>query len=122
MSRNTKEQYRSKFAASQQKTVYEFFDGTRDRKVDVWRFMLQIQEKIPLEMAAMNSASGKSASDLITAIREVLSIPTWTEESDAGLTDGQVLELFAGIANVANGEKKNTRPAATSQPSTALAS
>ncbi len=109
MSRSTKDQHRQQHAARRKKCVFEFFDGARERKVDVWKILLQLQSRIPIELAQGSAVGGDGIAKLVDTVRELMAVPAWTEESDAGLTDGELLEVFQRLMAVVEVEKKVTK-------------
>lgn len=95
--------------AKSNRFVFEYFDGRRNRKADVWSVLIELQSAMPVELAHASMGTGADISKLIELARKILDVPKWTEENDAGLTDGEMVELIEQFMATVEGEKKSTK-------------
>lgn len=101
------------------KFIFEFHDGTRNRKCDVWKALMKIQAEIPLEVVLSGGSDGAGNAKLIDAFRRAIGVSEWTEENESGMTDGRALQVLQEFIAFVDAEKKSTEPTPTLPPSTA---
>lgn len=100
------------------KFVFKFHDGTRERKVDVWKTMMLIQAEIPLEVVMSGGQDGRGNAKLLEVFRKSIGVAVWSEENEAGMTDGELLEVLNDFMEFVDVEKKSTEPEPTLLPFT----
>lgn len=95
--------------------VFSYFDGEKDRKVDVTRVWITIQKELPPEVIGNSTQmSAENQIKVLDIIRKELHIKPFDEESGEGRTDGEVVEMIDDIMNTVAGLKKNIKSKRTS--------
>jgi len=86
--------------------LFEFHDGTKHRRVDPWKAILSIREKLPLEAVQSLTTKHADIAPLVAACRDALSVPEWDEATGEGLPYAQMAELTAAFLDFVEGKKK----------------
>ncbi len=106
------------FKQRRARSVFKFFDGAKERKVDAWKVFILLRDVIPLQMAQINAASGSDILSLVDHVRKILDVPKWTPDSEGGLNDSEMVGVIQDLMNFVEGQKKSTASDPISQPST----
>lgn len=86
--------------------LFEFHDGTKQRRIDPWKAILAIREKLPLEAVQSFATKHADITPLVTACREALNVPEWDEATGTGLPYAQMAELTAAFLDFVERKKK----------------
>jgi len=110
MTRNTRQEHNDKLR-DRSKFIFEFWDGDKNRRVDGFKLLLQIQDKFAMAFAA-GDANPELMSKFIVELREKLNLKEYSEESDSGLTDGEILNIARDFVSFISDKKKrvSTKP------------
>jgi hypothetical protein len=97
-----------KFKQRRERSVFEFYDGQKTRRVDAWMVFINLRDSIPLHVTQINALSGADISSLVDEARKVLDVAKWTEESPVGLNDSEMLALIRELMEFVEAQKKTT--------------
>ncbi len=86
--------------------LFEFHDGTKPRRIDPWKAILEIRERLPLQAVQSFATKHADIAPLVAACREALSVPEWDEATGAGLPYAQMAELTASFLDFVERKKK----------------